>query len=516
MADKANTEESATSSKGSTESCDAVMPHIETVVMLMLENRSLDTMLSFLYPEDTKPNAVYPRGSCPNFNGATLNTSNAYHDKTYFVTNGTTKSPLGGSALEVPNMDPYETFEHVGYQMYADARGNMPTGYFWCDKPTMQGFAWDYNGFLTDNQAVMGSYSAEQLPALYGLAKNYAISDRWFSSVPSETDPNRAYSVCGTSRGAVNNSELDGSTFADSKTLFNALGDAGKSWGIYWQSKGIASGAPIWDVYTPYFFPQINNAPNGAIEHFDDPGNPRAFMQALEAGTLPNFCYLEPQWGGGPTNVLKIQGNDYHPSASVGPGEYALNQLYEALINSKQWPNMLFIVTFDEHGGTFDHEPPTKTVSPDGIVGKSKFKFDRLGVRVPTLLISPYIEEGVVFRSAVEDVDFDHTSFISTLLRWAGVDPATAGLGDRVAAAPTFDGVLGTVARANAPTFEVPASYAETSIFSDALVSSPLDENEDPIPTKSMNIRDFREACDASQNDPEGFEKRLRKLMYGV
>ncbi len=110
---------------------------------------------------------------------------------------------------------------------------------------------------------------------------------------------------------------------------------------------------------------------------------------------------------------------------------------------------MLFVITFDEHGGMYDHVAPPLSVAPDPIKSKHGFDFKRLGVRVPTILVSPYTytrvttnhvtSTGTVFRAPVgSDCDFDHASFIATMLKWAGVEPSSADLGDRVAVAPTF------------------------------------------------------------------------------
>ena len=203
--------------------------------------------------------------------------------------------------------------------------------------------------------------------------------------------------------------------------MFNVLSAAGKSWGFYWVNDGgPAAGSPPGVPFTQWLCPQMDQAPNGGVYPVND-GSADSFMNRLAAGTLPNFCYLEPKWGGGivGNTFTTIQGTDYHPPSSVAPAEWYLNELYNAIIASPQWPNMLFIVTFDEHGGTYDHVPPPATVAPDGVRGKSGFTFQRLGVRVPTLLISPYVPAGVVFRSPVPGIDFDHTSLIATLLKWA-------------------------------------------------------------------------------------------------
>jgi phospholipase C len=436
-----------------------VMPQIETVVMLMLENRSLDTVLGWLYADDEpQPANVYPPHSAAAFDGIRAGMSNRYESTTYEPQRGTAGM---NQPCRVPRWDPNEPFEHVQRQLYEDGDGTMPSGPPWTLPAPMTGFAYDFDAWYTTNVEVMGAYDEAQLPVLYGLAQNFAVSDRWFASIPTQTNANRAFSLCGTSLGGVDNGTP--ATY-DTPTIFNALTGT-KTWGIYYQYDGIGSfdPGPPGGCYTADVFPQIRKAIDANEGTLDTYSN---FLATLASGgDLPAFCYLEPFWGGGkgwPTggDFVGLQGNDYHPPAWIGPAENDLNVLYEALRASKQWPNLLFIITFDEHGGTWDHVSPTKTVAPDGNV--DLFDFETLGVRVPTLLVSPYVTPGTVFRAPQGSAyDYDHTSFIATILKWAGIDPITAGLGGRVAVAPTFDGVLGDTPTDGSPTFTVPDGYAD-------------------------------------------------------
>jgi phospholipase C len=176
--------------------CTPVMDDIDTVVVLMLENRSLDNLLGMLYAGEELPSdAVYPAGSSRSFDGCPLDRGNDYHHTTYYPTDGT-KSWGSFAATTMPAYDPGEDFGHVQSQFYADGYGHLPAGDFWQTDPTMSGFAWDYDTFYDHNQSVMGVYNATQLPVLYGLAKQAAVSDRWFCSVPSQTYTNRAFSMC--------------------------------------------------------------------------------------------------------------------------------------------------------------------------------------------------------------------------------------------------------------------------------------------------------------------------------
>lgn len=498
-----------------------VMDQIETVVYLMLENRSLDNVLGWLY-KSSQPVVVYPTGSAADFNGIPASASNSWHENSYSPANIKVNSPDYGEhpnlAYMLPAFDPYEPIDNVQKQLYADNYGNMPSGYFWANTPPMTGFAWDYyESYIKNPGQVMGAYNTDQLPVLYGLARNFAVSDRWFSSIPTQTDPNRAFSLIGTSLGHVTNSTITEDTFANSNTIFNALGSNGKTWGFYWQSDtGPATGAPAYKPFTPYYFPQMNSAPHGKKDSYAN------FLTALKSPEgIPNFCYLEPYWGGGigdildQANFIGIQGNDYHPPAWIGPAEDSLNELYTALRASPQWSKMLIIITFDEHGGTYDHVPPSACLSPDSNMGPNGFKFDRLGVRVPAILISPYIEAGTVFRAPTASTgtpqyDLDHTSLIATLLKWAGVDPDSANMGARVSAAPTFEGVLSDTARPNTGpgsppmTFSVPAGYKSQGGGLGAV--DPRLSLDNPL-----DVTQFREAVDNSKT-PEELVERLKAL----
>ena len=485
-----------------------VMPQIKTIVMLMLENRSLDNVLGWLY-NGSAPAVVYPPGSSPTFDGIPSNASNSYKTTAYVPQQGTQGY---NNPWRVPAYDPNEPMPSVLDQLYCDADGNKPSNP-WSQTPAMQGFAYSYYyDYIASIGEVMGAYSAEQLPVLYGLAQNFAVSDRWFASVPTQTNPNRAFSICGTSLGAEVNSDINGSTYQYANTIFNVLGTAGKTWGLYWvgpdPSDGVSAKYYFTTPATSYLFPVLNQSSEGAIYKYSD------FWQAASSGTLPNFCYLEPFWGGGKGSVLSqndwfgVQGNDYHPCAWIGPAEYDLNNLYQALVNSPQWPEMLFIITFDEHGGNWDHVPPGNAVPPDASVGPSGFTFNRLGVRVPTILISPFIQSGTVFRAPTgSSQDFDHTSFLATLCKWAGVDPASSHLGARTSVAPTFENVIGTSARADKPSFTVPADYATQGGGVGALVGLQATKSN----SLGIDVNDFRDALD--EETPEAFVQKLTDLV---
>jgi phospholipase C len=450
------------------------MPQIETVVVLMLENRSLDNVLGWLH-QDGKPINIWPKGDLPQrFDGISPSDLNWKGDTMWRPTNG--YASMGAQRWRMPRWDPKEGIFDVHRQMYARANG-IVLDTDWGSNIPMGGFAQD---FPAGNDAgvgdVMGAYNHDDLPVLYGLAENFAVSDRWFASVPSETDPNRGFALTGTSEGdeyALQFKIFNGPTLFGGLNAVNSNLPGGKSWGIFYRDSGPSSMAPKGSIcYTEGKFTQVRSELSqsngrGQVTPYAD------FLKALRGGApIPQFCYVEPSWGWGwgepgGNDFLGMQGTDYHPPAWVGPGEWYLNELYVALRNSPQWNNMLFVIVFDEHGGTWDHVAPPRCENPDGIVAKFPvpFEFKRMGPRVPALLVSPFVAPRTVFRAPPGSrAAFDHTSLIKTILNWAGTKPGyIANMGQRVVKAPPFDGVLSpTIVQPNAVRdFKPPQSFKD-------------------------------------------------------
>jgi phospholipase C len=231
-------------------------------------------------------------------------------------------------------------------------------------------------------------------------------------------------------------------------------------------------------------------------------------------------------WGYGKGSLFK-QGTDFHPPTHVLPGDAFVAKVAAAVRNGPQWEQTLLIVTFDEHGGTYDHvAPPGGAINPDGIAGReSKFAFDLYGARVPTLLISPFVRPSTVFRApSGSTFPFDHTSFIKTLLLWAGVDLASVNFGKRMPQAPTFDGVLaadlvnGGDLTLESPRIESPvAPTTETSPPPPAGPGQPLDTLFDGIGAAatrvildaSESLAGLHEELAQYRADPQKYEDSL-------
>jgi phospholipase C len=263
----------------------------------------------------------------------------------------------------------------------------------------------------------MHFYSVEQLPVLSRLARQFAVCDRWHASAPCQTWPNRFFVHTGTAGGYQNN---DPPHFPyEMPTVFNLLEDRHPQlpWKIYFhdfpQSLTLAR---LW--------PHLDH-----FRLFDE------FLQDAKAGSLPAYSFIEPRYFAD----LHLP-NDQHPPHNVTMGEQLIAAIYNALRASPAWTKTLFIITYDEHGGCFDHVPPPVARPPSDIASQP-FKFDRYGVRVPAVLVSPYISQGTVLRPPANSAPFDHTSVIATLRRCFALGDAP--LSQREAAAPHVGGVFG-------------------------------------------------------------------------
>jgi phospholipase C len=226
------------------------------------------------------------------------------------------------------------------------------------------------------------------------------------------TMPNRAFACTGTSQG-----HLDDTTKSFTvPSIFGSLTTAGVSWKIYGDTK-----SPL----TKLDFPDTQHAPATHFGLFTD------FQADAAAGTLPGYAFLEPSWSS--------TGNSQHPNYNVALGEQLILDVYRAVRAGSGWPSTLLIITYDEHGGCFDHvSPPWGATPPDGSVGEFGFDFTRFGPRVPTVLVSPLIEAGTVFRVPQGSVPLDHTSILATVEhRWS-----VPALTRRDAVAPDVGGAI--------------------------------------------------------------------------
>jgi phospholipase C len=384
---------------------------VEHIVVLVLENRSFDHMLGFLYADSGN---VSPVTEQP-FEGLTGSESNS--DTTGASIPVSALTPGTANVYFTPGADPGEGFVATNAQLFGEPSSSAGIS------ATNSGFVADFAATLkgtdkhrptisgTTASNIMRIFTPELLPVLSGLARGFAVCDHWFSSVPTETFPNRAFLCAATSQGHMD----DSTSKYTSQSIFGLLSAHNLAWSIYGYNS-----PPL----TRLNFPDTTDAAESHFGVFSD------FQAAAAAGTLGAYTFLEPSWGS--------SGNSQHPNYNVALGEQLIHDVYYALRNGPGWNQTLLIVTYDEHGGCYDHvPPPTGAVPPDSCAGEFGFDFTRFGVRVPAVLVSPLIAAGTVFRPT-GTVPLDHTSILKTVeTRW-GLPPLTA----RDAAAPDVGDVL--------------------------------------------------------------------------
>jgi phospholipase C len=356
---------------------------IKHVVLLLLENRSFDQMLG-CFQEDY-----------PNLEGIDANAParvNSDGTKDY--------QQLPTKAEQMP-VDPRHETDHVLKQL---ANGNS-------------GFVQDLVDFYgvtagdDDRQLIMSYYPKMFLHALHRLARDFTICDHWFSSVPGPTWPNRFFAFSGTASGRVDmpdgikHPDLDNLIFLQHQTtLFDRLNEAKRSWKVY-----------FYDFPSSLILTHQREVHNLLHYHKID----KFFQDVahLKAEDFPDFALIEPKYSG-------QDQNDDHPPHNIMKGEKLISDVYNAIrSNDDLWNSTLLVVLFDEHGGFYDHVSPPPAAPPDE--HQEEYTFDRLGVRVPAVLVSPWVSK------RVESTQFDHTSLLKYMVNKWNLGP----LGNRTAAA---------------------------------------------------------------------------------
>jgi len=392
------------------------LPSINHIVQLMLENRSFDHMLGFLY---AGAGNVSPTGQAfEGLTGSESNTDASGNAVTVFQIDHTAPA-----AYFMPGADPGEGYSNTNVQLFGSGKPPSPP------VATNTGFVTNFADAIAYDQrskrsveagttpsSIMGAFPPAALPVLSGLAAGFAVCDYWYSSVPTETFPNRAFACAATSQGHMN----DATSSFTVQSIFGLMTAHSLSWKIYGYTE---------EPLTRKNFPDTLSAPDSCVGLFAD------FQSDAAAGTLPQYSFLEPSWGSA--------GNSQHPNYDVSLGEKLIQDVYNAVRNGPGWDQTLLFITYDEHGGLYDHvAPPSGATPPDATPGEFGFDFTRFGVRVPVVLVSPLIPAGTVFRVPAGTTPLDHTSVLKTIeTRW-GLPALTA----RDAAAPDVGDVLSLAA----------------------------------------------------------------------
>ena len=405
------------------------LPGIDHVILLMFENRSFDNMLGAFYKFNP---------SSPNRGGVPPGFSNPYGATSVAAW----QAPAGSAAQTIPYPDPNE--------LYVNMQAQIGNG-------SMQGFVADYATVQGANPIdIMQYYVAANVPVTYAMAMAYAASDRYFASGPVQTWPNRLFSLCGTpgynantNQAYLNNSDYPDNDSIDGQldylSIFAQLDNAGASWKIYYDDLLPIAGL----IY--YVSTNIEKVVPFNTNFFTDITN----------NTLPSFSLIEPNYqmyhiisDVAPTSNHPGDSSAFGGSGipiSISCGEQLLANVFQALTaNPALFAKTLLIVTYDEHGGLFDHVPPPSATSPflQGQV-TTGFNYDSYGVRVPALFINPQVQPGLFPPlSATTLPAFDHTSILATLRDQFGL---SGSLSPRVDTAPTFTGLINSSQPAISP-----------------------------------------------------------------
>ena len=370
---------------------------IQNVVVLVLENRSFDHMLGYL-------------GTPNGLKGNELNLQDPANPSSPQVVVSNSAAYLGD--LDV---DPSHEVSHVTVQLFGSETIPPPGA------PHNVGFVLDYaRQGSPEPENIMRCFDPANLPVLTTLAREFAVCDRWHASVPGQTWPNRFFLHCATSGGWTDNTPRA----YPMRTIYENLTGKGFDWAIYFHD--VAQSMTLDNLLDSVF--------KAKFKFFPD------FFTDLRNRTLPNYCFLEPRY----FNFLSWKANDQHPPHDVQLGEHLIADVYEQLRASDYWNKALLVILYDEHGGIYDHVLPPAAVSPDGLNNQG-FAFDRLGLRVPAVLVSPYIKRNTVESTTV----FDHTSLLATVKELFDLP---SFLTKRDAQAATFTRLLDNPVRADADT----------------------------------------------------------------
>ena len=253
---------------------------------------------------------------------------------------------------------------------------------------------------------LMGCYAPASTPVLRTLAEEFVLCDRWFSSVPGPTWPNRYYLHAATSDGIADNKKRLPKSVP---LIYDHLQQARIPWSVYASEKLTSNVGFALEKFSLSLKPKPHPGPYRKEPYFKDI---KEFQNDLVKGELPGYSFLEPIF----LSMKKEGGNDQHPqymgTLDIDLGEYLIAAVYEALRNSRYWEKSLFIVLYDEHGGNYDHiPPPAEVVNPDGKISETPaFDFTRLGVRVPAVLVSPWLEKG-----EIDSTIYDHASVAASV-----------------------------------------------------------------------------------------------------
>jgi phospholipase C len=344
---------------------------IDHVVVMMQENRSFDSYFGQIHFQGQPRTAPEPRtASNPNPTGKDSAPIRVFH-KTAVCESADLNHSWTGTHNEID-----------GGRMDGFTAANVDPS--------------DPNGSRT-----MGYFDSRELPFYYALFSEFGMADRYFASVPGPTFPNREYLLAGTSFGHIQNDLPP--TGLTGRSIFNELDESHTSWRIYFN-----------DLPAGFLFGYVRLHAAGHVVPVSQ------YYVDAAAGRLPQVSFVDPRFGG--TNNLQ---SDEHAPANIQVGEQFTAGVISALFKSPDWSSSALFLTWDEGGGYFDHVPPPRAPAPDGFApmlgpGDTQAAFDRYGVRVPAVVVSPFARAHFVSHDV-----YDHTSILRFIETRFGLPPLT-------------------------------------------------------------------------------------------
>jgi phospholipase C len=349
---------------------------LKHIVVLMMENRSFDHMLGSLKAVNAQIDGIDPAFSNPDTQDSKVS-----------------PQPLAEFQSQL-DPDPDHHFAAVDLQLFGGDQSPTRVA-------NMQGFVKSYFNQQQDvahSHKIMYYFAQNKLPVLTSLALNFAVFNRWFAAIPGPTVCNRAFAHYGTSFGQVGMDPF----FPKKQSIYERLQNSGRTAKLYYFDQA-SSTLEIVNLlqHQPQLF-----------------GTYDQFLADCKKGTLPDYCFVEPNYTDHDNDDGGQVASDQHPDHNIQVGEIFIATVYNAIReNPTLWASTALLVVYDEHGGIFDHVMPPSCVPDGASAGPAEtglgftFNFDRLGVRVPAILISPWIPKGTVVPV---DRVFEHSSIPGT------------------------------------------------------------------------------------------------------
>jgi phospholipase C len=367
----------------------AGLDNLKHIVVLMMENRSFDHMLGGLMKKYPKINGLTGNESNPDTKGAIVKVQ-----------------PTAEFQSQL-DPDPDHHFPGVDLQIFGGQKGDGRVA-------NMQGFVKDYFSQTNDvnrSHNIMYYFTPDKLPVLTALATEFAVFNGWFSSIPGPTICNRAFAHYGTSFGQVG---MDIFYLLDKiPSIYERMIQAGHTAKIYYYDQQSS---------TMEIVNLLKNQPQ-IFATYDQ------FIGDCKGGTLPEYSFVEPCYNDhSGVDGGEILASDQHPDHNVREGERFIANTFNAIrTNPDLWKSTLLLIVYDEHGGIYDHVVPPACTS-DGYSAKATdtgtgmpFNFDRLGIRVPAVLVSPWIARGTVIPGTEDGANaqiFEHASIPATVTEY--------------------------------------------------------------------------------------------------